>query len=763
MLNFKKCLKSLYLLSTLLLLVGCISVSEDKDRSLLQDDEFYSSIFHKIERLDSLTAIEYLDSLFSNVKPNDQYKLQYLDLWKIRIAYLKNVNELENQCKNLFLKNKPNIFNHVYYYLFLGQSNIFSKNYTTAILNYRAAQKLIEKEPENYVNTLCISLVKEATLWSSYFDQNDHSLELQQKALDLSIKYNSPLISAKSAHNLAVLSLKNRNFHDVITYSKLGLHYGALANNYLRTENYVNLMSGYAYLNYTDSVQYLIQFYENEFKQKRIEEGDYRFLQLSSLEFDSVDVVIEEKLKILENYYEESCSRRYFLSTIYDYQANQAKKHGNLALQRKLLNKCIQILECGATNDYYSKKVKSALIKLIQIDSISGDYRSMFTWQTKLLNLNAALIIDEKKINQTLRKYSENELALTNEQLMRKTENEQKNKLILLILVISTLLSLILIYYITQLYQNAKSNKNILESQKIELESALIKLEINNEELLILNAKHDDKNALISKQNRELNLAITKLKEINNNLTHFAHMAAHDMNAPLYTINGYLRKLLSKHFDHFDYIDKEQISIILAMADNLQSMIDGLLILSNLNNEKFAKKSLNFDDIMNNVKRNLEAKIIESNATIYFPKKFPKILGHQSLIEQLFSNLIINSIKFKKTNIAPEILINWEHINKNIILWSFKDNGIGLEESDKEKVFELFTKINTVPHLRGTGIGLTICKKIVEIHEGEIWLESVKDEGTTFYFTMKMDISSQENTNKIRKTNPQLIPVISES
>ena len=81
----------------------------------------------------------------------------------------------------------------MYYYLFLGQSNIFSKNYTTAILNYRAAQKLIEKEPENYVNTLCISLVKEATLWSSYFDQNDHSLELQQKALDYSIKYNSPL------------------------------------------------------------------------------------------------------------------------------------------------------------------------------------------------------------------------------------------------------------------------------------------------------------------------------------------------------------------------------------------------------------------------------------------------------------------------------------------------------------------------------------------------------------------------------------------
>jgi signal transduction histidine kinase len=750
-------------LSICYLIFGYFNSCKKQEIISLEEDQFHYKIFNKIEKSDSIFALKYLDSIFVNLDPGELDKINYIELCKIRIIYSLRLNEFEIKVNQILDKNKTNNFIKAYSYIFLGQVNTHFKNYTSAILNYRAGQKLLEKEPNKYVSALSTLIIKEATLWSSYFDQNEHSIELQQKALKYCIKYNSLIIAIKCSHNLSVLNIKTQNYHEAIQYSRIALQFSKLENNYLQTENYVNLLSAYAHLNQADSVKYLLQFYENEYKQNKIQEGDFRFIQLASLEYDTLDVEIEAKLKILTNYYQESCQKRYFLSLIYNYQAIQAKKYGDINLQKKLLQKCIEILECGTLNDYYTKMVKNTVIKLIQIDSSRADYKSIYALQTKLLNINTGLIVDEKKINQTLRKYSENELALTSEQLMRKTEIEQKNKIILFILILSTIFSIISIYYIAHLYRNVKSNKNILKSQKLGLEDALKKLELNNEELLVLNAKNDDKNTLISKQNTELNLAITKLQEINKNLSHFAHMAAHDMNAPLYTINGYLKRLLTKHNDHFDPTDKEHIGIILAMTDNLQSMIDGILILSNLNNEKFLKKIMNFEAIINNVKRNLSAKIIESNAIIHFPKKLPKILGHQSLIEQLFSNLIINSIKFKKEGTYPEIFINWEHINKNIILWSFKDNGIGLEESDKEKVFELFTKINTVPHLRGTGIGLTICKKIVEIHEGEIWLESIKDEGTTFYFTMKMDVKSLENTNKIRKTNPKLIPVISES
>jgi signal transduction histidine kinase len=564
---------------------------------------------------------------------------------------------------------------------------------------------------------------------------------MQSEVLELCQKSNSYMGIVISAYNINTILMKLELYEKAKIYAKISLEASEKLTSkkyYLRTENYISILNCYAKLNQLDSFQNLLNYYESEYLNNNIKEGDFRFMQLSSIKFDTSALIIDLKFDQLTKYYEEKCNKRYFISLLYLFKSDQAKKEANLDLQRKYLVKTIDIISCGSLNDYYSRIIVSSLKELVYIDSIKNNYKAIISWQAQLITLSQKINQDEKNLNTTIRKYSENELQLINEQLLRKKENDSKNRIILLILAISTVLSVALLNYIYQLYHKVKRSKNELIGQKIQLEKVLKQFEQSHEEQLKLNACLDEKNEVILRQNTDLNVAISKLTEINNNLSHFAHMAAHDMNAPLTTINGYLQMIEKKHKDLFDQSDKENFSTIIAMTHNLQSMIEGILLLSNINNGKYFKHILKFKELFRNVIRNLKAKIEESNATIIIPDRFPKILGHQSLIEQVFSNLILNAIKFKKTNEYPHIKIHWEYINKNIILWSVKDNGIGLDESDKEKVFELFTKINSIPNQSGTGIGLTICKKIIENHNGKIWLETNLNDGTTFYFTMKV-------------------------
>ena len=724
----------------LILIFGC------SDKTWQSKSDVVNSIFLNLEynNYDSIQIMQYFDSIQKqiNIKNTDLEIFLHTQNIKYKNPHKPDVykNVLEQIISTSAFTNYTPFTKSLLYFQ-LGQILTKLQNNTDAVIQYKNALKTLEPYQKKYLELFCLIKTREATIWSSYFDQNELSLAMQSEVLELCQKSDLFMGIVKSAYNINTIYIKLEQYEKAKIYAKISLEASEKLTsnkNYLRTENYINILHCYAKLNQLDSFQNLMRYYEGEYLKNNIQEGDFRFMQLSSIKFDTSDLIIDLKFNQLTKYYEEKCSKRYFISLIYLFKSKQAKKKSNLELQRKYLVKTIDIISCAALNDYYTKIIVSSLKELIHIDSIKNNYKDIISWQNQLITLSQKINQDEKNLNTTIRKYSENELQLINEQLLRKKENDSKNKIILLILAISTVISVALLYYIYQLYHKVKQSQNELIGQKIQLEKVLKQFEQSHEEQLKLNACLDEKNEVILRQNTDLNVAISKLTEINNNLSHFAHMAAHDMNAPLTTINGYLQMIEKKHKDLFDQSDKENFSTIIAMTHNLQSMIEGILLLSNINNGKYFKHILNFQELFNNVIRNLKSKIEESNATIIIPDRFPKILGHQSLIEQVFSNLILNAIKFKKTNEYPHIKIHWEYINKNIILWSVKDNGIGLDESDKEKVFELFTKINSIPNQSGTGIGLTICKKIIENHNGKIWLETNLNDGTTFYFTMKV-------------------------
>jgi light-regulated signal transduction histidine kinase (bacteriophytochrome) len=165
----------------------------------------------------------------------------------------------------------------------------------------------------------------------------------------------------------------------------------------------------------------------------------------------------------------------------------------------------------------------------------------------------------------------------------------------------------------------------------------------------------------------------------------------------------------------------------------MRILIKDLLDFSQIGNKKELEQ-VDCNQKLAEVIADLELAIGEAGAEITF-SQLPVVNGYPTEIKQLFQNLINNAIKFRKKDVAPRINIS---VQRKLAFWEFaiKDNGIGIEAKHSEKIFVIFQRLHTRTQYQGSGIGLSHCKKIVELHNGKIWIESVPGEGTTFYFTL---------------------------
>jgi light-regulated signal transduction histidine kinase (bacteriophytochrome) len=227
----------------------------------------------------------------------------------------------------------------------------------------------------------------------------------------------------------------------------------------------------------------------------------------------------------------------------------------------------------------------------------------------------------------------------------------------------------------------------------------------------------------------EKNLVETRLSY--EALEQFSNIASHDLKTPLRSISGYAQLLQRRYKGKLDNDADEFINFIVNGVNHMNDIICDLLEFSRTPQKNQQKTYVDLNDALKDVKINLQ-KEINLQKVIITHENLPTVIGHQSGIIQLFQNLIANSIKFCEQD---EILISIS-AEKQAKHWQFKisDNGIGIDSAFEIKIFEPFQRLNT--NKPGLGMGLAICKKIVQAHGGKIWFQPEEKGGTHFYFTL---------------------------
>jgi signal transduction histidine kinase len=240
--------------------------------------------------------------------------------------------------------------------------------------------------------------------------------------------------------------------------------------------------------------------------------------------------------------------------------------------------------------------------------------------------------------------------------------------------------------------------------------------------------------ALREKQLREAHRrTLEDLARSNRDLEQFAYVASHDLQEPLRMVAAYTQLLAERYRGKLDEQADKYIHYAVDGAMRMQTMIQAVLAFSRIGRQDADLKSTDCNIVMQAVLQNLQATIQESGARVEF-ERLPAVMADASQLLQLFQNLIGNAIKFRGPE--PMVIRVTAENHAHEYLFSVSDNGIGIAPEHAEAVFVIFKRLHTRAEYPGSGIGLAICKKIVERHGGRLWVESQPGQGATFKFTL---------------------------
>jgi PAS domain S-box-containing protein len=232
----------------------------------------------------------------------------------------------------------------------------------------------------------------------------------------------------------------------------------------------------------------------------------------------------------------------------------------------------------------------------------------------------------------------------------------------------------------------------------------------------------------------ELRITNTELSYANQELEQFTSIVSHDLQEPIRSIKSFLQLINIKLSSQQNEDLKLYVEKAINSADRMKQLIQNLLHYSQLGKGELTQESINVEDLINEAIQNVRTSVEKSNAQITVENDVKTVEGDRVQLVQLVQNLLSNALKFTQAR-SPKIKIAGFHENGHV-KFAVSDNGIGIAESDLNKVFEIFRRLHTKNVYPGTGIGLAICKKIVDRHRGRIWPESQPGKGTTFYFTL---------------------------
>ncbi|MBD0344733.1 MAG: hypothetical protein ICV63_07860, partial [Coleofasciculus sp. Co-bin14] len=256
-----------------------------------------------------------------------------------------------------------------------------------------------------------------------------------------------------------------------------------------------------------------------------------------------------------------------------------------------------------------------------------------------------------------------------------------------------------------------------------------------------LNEELEDR---VQRRTTELEEANVNLLHSNRELEQFAYVASHDLQEPLRAVNSYAQLLNRKYQGNLDAKADKYLGYIMEGATRMQQLINDLLEFSRVGTRGKPLQPTDCEGVLSQVLDNLKVAILESRTRVTYDP-LPTIVGDEIQLIQLFQNLIGNAIKFRRVGDSlgesdsvpepPRVHVKAVPRDHEWV-FSVEDNGIGMEAEYFERIFTIFQRLHSRAEYPGTGIGLAVCKKIVERHGGHIWVESELGVGTIFYFTI---------------------------
>jgi len=231
----------------------------------------------------------------------------------------------------------------------------------------------------------------------------------------------------------------------------------------------------------------------------------------------------------------------------------------------------------------------------------------------------------------------------------------------------------------------------------------------------------------------ELRKLAAELKRSNSDLQQFAYAASHDLQEPLRTISGFVKLIEKRYKGKLDETANEFIKHTCDGVEGMRLLIKDLLVYSQVDTKERIFEPINCSVVLEKAIHSLRSAIEESGAEVTYDP-LPTVMADASQMSRLFQNLIGNAIKFHDEK-PPRVHVSADR-EGDVWVFSVRDNGIGIDAKQRERIFVIFQRLHAREEFPGTGIGLAICKRIVERHGGRIWVESEIGNGSTFYFTI---------------------------
>lgn len=274
-----------------------------------------------------------------------------------------------------------------------------------------------------------------------------------------------------------------------------------------------------------------------------------------------------------------------------------------------------------------------------------------------------------------------------------------------------------------------------LTSDKAEIpifiSGALMKDKVGDSTGIVLIAKDITEQ---KKAEAELHTYVKQVEEINKELDDFTYIVSHDLKEPLRSIDAFSKFVAEDYSEHLDEDGMMYINRVRSNASRMQKLIEDLLEVSRLERKQNPLQPAQAKGLVEDAAARLEYAIMEKNVKVIIQDEFPTVFCDRHRLGEVFYNLMSNAIKFMEKE-QPIIEVGCEEDN-GFYKFHVKDNGIGIEEQYFDKIFQIFQRLGKREQYEGTGAGLTIVKKVIGMHGGNIWVESTYGEGTTFFFTI---------------------------